>query len=114
MAMSNVISIATVRAEKLKQALAIHGRNGEAVIVETRRGGQVIAEKTNCRERFVEVFDRFGDYFTIDYNDIRALHPAAVEQTSAVNARGQFLPTFNIAVASRPAVVLPFDRRPRK
>lgn len=111
--MSNVISIAAVRAERLKQTLAIHGRNGETVVIETRTGSMT-AEEINCRERFAEILDNFGDYFVIDYNDIRSLQPAAVAQTSVVNARGEFLPVHNPAAASRPVAIIPFVRRRRR
>lgn len=111
--MSNVVSIAAVRAERLKQALAIHGRNGEAVVIETR-SGSITAEKINCRGRFAEILDNFGDYFVIDYHDIRSLQPAAVAQTSVVNARGEFLPVNNQAAASRPVAIIPFARRQRR
>jgi hypothetical protein len=111
--MSNVISIAAVRAERLRQALAIHGRNGETIVIETRTG-QVIAEKVNCRDRFAEIVDGFGEYFVIDYNDIRTLHPAAVTQTSVVNARGEFLPAPNFVAAPCPVAILPFARPQRR
>ena len=69
----------------------IHARNGETVIVETR-GGTIVAEKITCREPFAEILNSFGDYFVVDYADIRSIRPAAVAQTSVVNARGEFLP----------------------
>ena len=110
--MSNVISIEAVRAERLKQALASHSHDGAAVIIETR-SGQVTAERIDCRERFVEVLDGFGDYFVINYNDIRSLHTMAVAQTSVVNARGEFLPAHSPA-ASEAVAILPFARRARR
>jgi hypothetical protein len=111
--MSNVISIAAVRIERLKAALAIHARNGETVIIATR-SGQVTTERVNCQDRFVEILDGFGDYFVIDYNDIRAVQTAAVAQTSVVNARGEFLPAQNFAAAPRHVAILPFARRSRR
>lgn len=106
--MNNVVSLAKVRSESLKQALATHGRNGATIIVETR-SGTVSAEKFNCRDRSVEILDGFGDYFVIDYADIRSLQSAAaVAQTSVVNARGEFLPARNPATATGPVVILPF------
>jgi hypothetical protein len=112
--MNNVVSLAKVRSESLKQALATHGRNGATIIVETR-SGTVSAEKFNCRDRSVEILDGFGDYFVIDYADIRSLQSAAaVAQTSVVNARGEFLPARNPATATGPVVILPFTRRNRR
>ena len=111
--MSNVISISAVRTERLKQVLASHGRNGQAVIIETR-SGPVTAEKINCRDSFVEILTGFGDYSVIDYNDIRSLHPVAFAQTSVVNARGEFLPALNTAIARHPVAILPFARRSRR
>ncbi|MFZ5691020.1 MAG: hypothetical protein ACOY5F_07165 [Pseudomonadota bacterium] len=107
--MSKVISITAVRAERLKQVLAIHAGKRETVIVETA-GGHVSAEKIICRERFVEILDVNGDYRVIDYSDIRAVRAAALAQTSVVNARGEFMPTLKLAASSRPAAILPFDR----
>ncbi|MGV3635346.1 MAG: hypothetical protein ACO1NY_13430 [Pseudorhodoplanes sp.] len=111
--MSNIISIAAVRGEKLKQALTIHSRQGDAVVIETR-SRRVTAERINCRELFVEVLDGRGDYLVIDYNDIRALHAMAIAQTSVVNARGEFLPAHNPAAAAGPVAILPFLRRVRR
>jgi hypothetical protein len=111
--MSNIISIAAVRAKRLKQALAIHGRDGETLIIETRTG-TIAAEKINCRDRFAEILDSFGDYFVIDYDDIRSVQPAAIAQTSVVNARGEFLPAHNPATGPRPVAILPFAKRQRR
>jgi hypothetical protein len=105
--MSNVISIAAVRAERLKQALATHSRNGDAVIVETR-GGPISAEKITCRGRFAEILNAFGDYFVIDYADIRSLRPVAVAQHSVVNARGDFIPVHDAVTAVEAVSILPF------
>lgn len=110
--MSNVIVISAVRAERLKQALAIHARNGESVIVETS-GGRIYAEKIACRNRFVELLDRNGDYRVIGYDEIRALH-SVIAQTSVVNARGEFMPAFSPTAATRPAAILPFSHRGRR
>lgn len=111
--MSNVISIDAVRAERLKQAFAIHARNGETVIIEAR-SGPVVAERIVCRDRIAEILDDSGGYQVIAYNDIRSLHVAPVVQTSVVNARGEFLPTLNLTAASRPAAILPFALRRRR
>ncbi len=112
--MSNVISIAAVRAERTRQALAVHARNGETVIVETRTGS-IIAEKIACGERFAEILNSFGDYFVVDYTDVRSVRPAAaVVQTSVVNARGEFLPVAGAANATHAVAILPFARRARR
>ena len=110
--MSNVISIAAVRAEKLKQALSIHSQKRETVIIEVRTG-TIFAERIICRDRFAEILNSVGDYFVVDYADIRSLHPAAVVQTSVVNARGEFLTAQNSASATRTVPVLPFVSRKR-
>ena len=111
--MSNVISIAAVRAERLKQALAIHSRNGESVVIETRNGS-ISAEKITCRGRFAEILNAFGDYFVIDYADIRSLRPVAVAQHSAVNARGDFIPVHEAVTAAAPVAILPFTALRRR
>jgi hypothetical protein len=109
--MSNVIPIAAVRAARTRQALNIHARNGETMILETR-GGTMIAEKITCREAFAEILNSFGDYFVVDYGDIRSIRPAAVAQT--VNARGEFLLAAPAVIASTPDAILPFARRARR
>jgi hypothetical protein len=111
--MSNIISLTAVRVEKLKQALATYARNGETVILETRTGS-ITAERINCGDRIAEVLDSFGDYFAIEYGDIRSLRPTAVEQTSVVNARGEFLPVHNPADPTGPVAILPFAKRTRR
>jgi hypothetical protein len=68
--MNNVISIAAVRAERLKQALSIHARNGERVIIETRTG-LIAADKITCRGGFAEILNSFGDYFVVGAGDGR-------------------------------------------
>jgi hypothetical protein len=105
--MDNVISIAAVRAEKLKQALATHSRNGDLVVVETRNG-LISAEKITCRGRFAEILNDLGDYFVIDYADIRSLRPVVVAQHSVVNARGDFIPVHEAVSAAESVSVLPF------
>ncbi len=105
--MSNVISIAAVRAERLKQALVTHARNGEAVRVETRTD-VISAEKITCRGRFAEILNAFGDYFVVDYLDIRSVRPIAVAQHSVVNARGEFAPFNDPVTGSCPGAILPF------
>lgn len=111
--MNNVISFAAVRAERLKQALSAHARNGETVVVETP-SGPIAAEKITCRGRFAEIFNSLGDYFVVDYSDIRSLRPVALAQTSVVNARGDFLPFHETVTAARPVEILPFARRQRR
>ena len=111
--MSNVISLAAVRAERTRLALSIHAGNGETVFVETR-SGTIVAQKATCRETFAEILDSFGDYFVVDYADIRSIRPAAIAQTSVVNARGEFLPAPSAVSASSPVSILPFARRARR
>jgi hypothetical protein len=83
------------------------------VVIETRTG-LITAEKITCRERFAEVLNSFGDYFVIDYADIRSLKPATAVHTSVVNARGDFLPLHNTVTATRTVEILPFARRARR
>jgi hypothetical protein len=111
--MSNVICIAGIRAQRVKEALNIHCRKGEAIVIETRQA-RVLAERLICRERFAEVLDAFGNYFVIDYNDIISLHTNEVAQTSVVNARGEFFTADKAAATSRPVTILPFEQRPRR
>jgi hypothetical protein len=108
--MGNVISITAVRVERVRQVLTTYGGNGEPVDIVTPNG-RVAAERLICRECFVEVLDNYGNYFVIDYNDVVALHPAAVAQTSVVNARGEFLPSQNVPAVPRQVTILPFERR---
>jgi hypothetical protein len=108
--MSNVVSFVKIRAERLKQALSIHERNGETVIIQTRTG-VISAERISCRARFAEVLDSAGGYTIVDYEDLIGLSPVGLAQTSVVNARGEFLPIHNQASASQPGAVLPFARR---
>lgn len=112
--MDNIISLAAVRAERRKQALSLHARNGETVAIETRTG-LITAEKITCRERFAEILNNFGDYFVIDYADIRALRPVSpVVHTSVVNARGDFVSLHNTVTPAAPVAILPFARRARR
>jgi hypothetical protein len=111
--MNNVISFAAARAERLKQALSIHARNGEAVVVETANG-PIAAEKIACRGRFAEIFNSVGDYFVVAYADIRSLRPVAAAQTSIVNASGDFLPFHERVTAAPPVEILPFARKQRR
>lgn len=112
--MSNVICIAAARAARLKQALSSYASNGDQVVIETRTGS-VTAMKITCRGGFAEVLDSFGDYFVIDYADIRALRPGMLAQTSVVNARGDFRPIYDTAMtATRTVAILPFARRARR
>lgn len=111
--MSNIISIAAVRAERTRQTLSTHSRNGGTVVIETL-GGTIIAEKITCRERFAEILNTSGDYFVVEYADIRSFRPAAVAQTSVVNARGEFIPAHNAVTAAPAVAILPFARRARR
>ena len=111
--MSNVISIAAVRSEKLKQALSTHSREGEAAIIETRTG-TILAERIICRDRFAEILNSIGDYLVLDYADIRSIRTAAVAQTSIVNANGGFQPAPQLAVVARTVPILPFAPRRRR
>jgi hypothetical protein len=108
--MNNVISFAEARARRLKEALAIYSRNGEPAIVETRTGW-ISAEKITCRGRFAEILNAYGDYFVIDYADIRSVRPGAVAQHSVVNARGDFTPIPDIETVPAQVAILPFPSR---
>lgn len=92
--MSNIISLAEGRSEKLKQALSVHGSEGEATIIEAGAGTifarTISAQRTICRDRFAEILDSAGDYLVVDYADIRSIRPAAVAQTGIINANGGF------------------------
>jgi hypothetical protein len=105
--MSNVISIAAVRSEKLRQALSTHGRKGETVIIDTRIG-TITAEKITCRDRFAEILNTAGDFAVVDYKDIRSLQPVVSTQTSIVSASGEFLPVKQSIAGAGPVPVLPF------
>lgn len=111
--MNNVISIVAVRAERLKQALSMHARNGERVVIETRTG-LISADNITCRGGFAEILNSFGDYFVVGYADIRSVRPVTGAQTSAVSARGDFLPGHDTVSATRPVAILPFARRARR
>jgi hypothetical protein len=111
--MSNVISLAAVRAERTRQALLIHARDGKPTIIETR-SGTIVAQKLTCREPFAEIHDSFGDYSVVDYADIRSIRPAVVAQTSVVNAHGEFLPAPTALSAPASVAILPFARRARR
>ncbi len=111
--MSNVISLAAVRSEKLKQALSIHSRNRETVIIESRTG-PIFSDRIVCRDRFAEILNSVGDYVVLDYADIRAIRPAAIAQTSIVNTGGEFLPVQDFAAGQRTVPILPFEPRRRR
>jgi hypothetical protein len=111
--MSNIISLAEVRSEKLKQALSVHGSKGEAAIIEAGTG-TIFAQRIICRDRFAEILDSAGDYLVVDYADIRSIRPAAVTQTSIVNANGGFQFVQHSASAPRTVPVLPFEPRRRR
>lgn len=110
---NNVISFAAFRLEKLKQALSIHGSNGEAVIIEAGTG-TIFAERIICRDRFAEILNGAGDYLVVDYADIRSIRPAAVVQTSIVNASGGFQFVQHSTSVPRTVPVLPFEPRQRR
>ncbi|MGD9923006.1 MAG: hypothetical protein AB7V13_16430 [Pseudorhodoplanes sp.] len=111
--MSNIISLAEKRADRLKRALCVHARNGEPALIETRTG-VIAARRIVCRESFAEVLDSAGDYFILDYADIRALRCATVTQTSFVNASGDF-PAVQCVPSAPPSVaILPFARIARR
>ncbi len=111
--MSNVISIAAIRSEKLKQALSLYASSGETVVIETRTG-LIYTHRMTCRERFVEILNTVGDFAVVDYSDIRSIRPATVAQTSVVNARGEFLPVQNQTGAQPVGPILPFEPRKRR
>jgi molybdopterin biosynthesis enzyme len=108
--MSNVISIAAVRAEKLKQALSIHSQKRETVIIEVRTG-TIFAERIICRDRFAEILNSAGDYLVLDYADIRSVRSATVAQTSIVNGSGEFQPAHQFVAGTRTVPILPFEPR---
>ncbi len=108
--MNNVISIAAVRSQKLKQVLSVHSRTGEPAIVEARTD-TILAERIICRDRFAEILNSVGDYLVLDYADIRSVRPAAVAQTSIVNASGGFQFAPQPVPTTRTVPVLPFEPR---
>jgi hypothetical protein len=109
--MSNVVTLANVRADRFKQALARICQNGQSVVIRTRTRA-ITAERINCRDRIVEVLDGVGEYFVVTYDDILSLQPAPVAQTSIVNARGEFSPPQNAVHAPRGVAIIPFARQP--
>ena len=111
--MNNVISIAAVRSEKMKQALSVLTRKGAAVIIEARTGS-ILAERIICRDRFAEILDNVGDYLVLDYANIRSIRPVEVTQTSIVNASGGFQFVPQLTAVARPVPVLPFAPRQRR
>jgi len=108
--MSNVISIAAVRADRVKRSLADHGQRGEFTLIETKTG-LISAKTVVCRERFAEILNVFGDYSVVDYAEIRSVRPVAVAQHSVINAHGDFVPAHEPARAPTPVAVLPFTPR---
>lgn len=94
----------------MRQALSVHARKGEAVMIDVA-AGSILAERVICRDAFTEILNSFGEYFVVDYADIRSIRPAAVAQTSVVNARGEFSPAFGPVTPTRTVPVLPFTRR---
>jgi hypothetical protein len=111
--MNNVISFAAVRAERLRQALSIHARNGETVVIETR-SGQICADRITCRGDFAEILNGFGEYFVIGYADIRSVRPATGPQTSVISAHGDFIPDHDTVISTRNVAILPFARCVRR
>ncbi len=111
--MSNVISIAAIRSEKLKQVVSRYASSGEAVVIETRTG-PIYTHRMTCRERFVEILNTVGDYSVVEFSDIHSIRPATVAQTSVVNARGEFLPVQNRTSAQSVGPILPFEPRKRR
>jgi hypothetical protein len=90
-AMGNVISLADIRNGRMKDTLLVYALEGETAIVETRTS-LVTAEKILCRDTFAEMFNSVGDYFAVNYSDIRDIRPAtSAVQTSAVNAPGDWV-----------------------
>lgn len=89
--MGIVISLADIRNGKAKETLLSYVLEGEAAIIETRIG-VISAERMLCRETVVEIFDPAGDYFAVNYSDIRDVRAAApAAQTSVVNASGEWV-----------------------
>lgn len=111
--MSNVVSLAAVRSEKLKQALSMHGSKGEAVVIETGSGA-ISVERMICRERFAEILSSAGEYLVLDYTDILSIRAVAVAQTSIVNANGRFQFLEHSPPEARTVPILPFEPRRRR
>jgi hypothetical protein len=109
--MSNVISIASMRADRLKQALSSYACSDEAVIIELA-AGSIVAGRIICRDLFAEILDRVGEYFVVAYGDIRSLRAVSVEQTSVVNFRGEFSQSHK--TGPQTVSVLPFRHRRRQ
>ena len=109
--MSNVISFASVRNERVKETLSLHSRNGDTVIVETKTGS-ICAEKITCRSAFAEIINAFGDYHIVEYGDIRSVRLATATQTSMVNAHGDWAPVHaTVTAVKAESAVLAFPRR---
>jgi hypothetical protein len=108
--MDNVISLAAVRAERARTALSNLSRTAEPAIVETR-SGRISAQKITCHKTFAEILNCFGDYFVVDYADVRSVRPAALAQTSVLDARGNFVSAPDVAPTPSAVAILPFARR---
>lgn len=89
--MGNVISLVDIRNGRMRDTLLVYVLEGKTAIVETQTG-LITAEKILCRETFAEMFNSAGDYFAVNYADIREVRPAAFAmQTSTVNASGDWV-----------------------
>jgi hypothetical protein len=111
--MSNVISIAAMRADRLKQALSSYACSDEAVIIQLA-GGSIVAGRIICRDLFAEILDGVGEYFVVDYGGIRSSRAVSVEQTSVVNFRGEFSQSHKPLTSTQTVFVLPFTHQRRQ
>ncbi|RKE69726.1 hypothetical protein DFP91_4165 [Pseudorhodoplanes sinuspersici] len=111
--MGIVISLTDIRNGRMRNTLLSYALEGESAMVETR-ASLIAAEKILCRDTFAEMFNSAGDYFAVDYSDIRDVRPARWSaQTSAVNASGDWLAVPERLNHSGSATLLHFPRRSR-
>ena len=111
--MGIVISLTDIRNGRMKDTLLVYALEGEIAIIETRTS-LIVADKILCRDTFAEIFNSAGDYFAVDYSDIRDVRPATwAVQTSAVNASGDWVAAPERLDHSGSAALLHFPRRSR-
>lgn len=112
--MDNVVSLVDVRNGRLRSQLLSHAKAGETVVIETRTG-LISAEKILCRASFAEILNTFGDYFVVEYADIKSMRAVSTVQTSAVNGAGDWV---TVAHDRMPRVttsrIVPFRGRSRR
>lgn len=111
--MGIVISLVDIRNGRMKDTLLVYALEGETAIVETRTC-LITAEKILCRDTFAEMFNSVGDYFAVDYSDIRDIRPAtSAVQTSAMNASGDWVAAPERSEHNVGAALLRFPGRSR-